>query len=628
MILNIDLETYSPTPIGLGVYKYAEESEILIMAYSTDDGPIHGINVYRDGIPSHILELILDESVTKSAFNAQFERIILSNYISKKHNHTIKYISPINWRCSYAGAAASGVIGNLGTVANILGTTDGQKDKRGTSLIRMFSVPKKDGSRIYPEDKPLEFEEFIKYCIQDVKAEMGLDINWCNFEAEAYERNQLTNDKGILLDIPFIEKCVTAHNLYMADAMAKLKALTGLENPNSTKQFGEWLHKATGEPINSLDKAHMAVYMEKWPDMEALKLKSRIASSSVKKFQKMLDCVCVDGRIRGTLVFYGAGTGRERGALMQPQNLPRDEIDEELHADITEWGGKTDIEAYKKLKAGEFMPSNLKGVIRPCLIAPEGKLLAILDFSAIEAVVLAFLSGQKDRMEVFKTHGKIYEFSASKMFNIPIDSIKKGHDNYKYRQKGKTAELALGYQGALGALEQMGATGSKEELLGIVGSWRKSNPKIVELWKRLDENVKCLIQYGKPTRNMSVENGNLYITLPSGRDLVYRDIKVGLEGITYNRVRNKKWVRVKTYGGKLCENIVQAVARDLMYNASKNFFDTGYIPILQVHDEIVLEVDEKEDLEKLKGLMCGNLPQWAKTWPIKSSGDMSPYYLK
>ena len=623
--LSCDIETFSSNDlIKCGVYKYAQapDFQVLLFAYSIDDGEVKVVDlVSGEQIPQEVIDAIFDPNVYKWAYNAQFERVCLSA-------HFKQYLAPDSWRCTMVWAATLGLPLSLESAGQVLGLTK-QKMKEGKDLIRFFSIPcnptKTNGGRKrnLPYHAPDKWLSFKEYNIRDVEVELGIKVKLKNFpvsetEWSNYILDQQINDRGVRLDMTFVKQAIRCDEQFNKTHMDMARNLTGLQNPNSTQQLKGWLAE-NGLNVESLDKAAVHALLENAQGEveQALKLRLELAKSSVKKFVAMKASVCSDGRAHGLFQFYGAGrTGRFAGRLIQVQNLPQNHL--------------PDLEMVRALiRAGSFdvvellydsVPIVLSELIRTAFIPKDGQILLVADFSAIEARVIAWLAGETWRQEVFATHGKIYEASAAQMFNVPIEEVTKGS---LLRQKGKVAELALGYGGSVGALTAMGAITmglTEAELSPLVKAWREANPKIVQLWWDVDKAAQKAVkeetevQLGNLT--FKCQSKMLFIKLPSGRHLSYvkpliETNRFEREGITYEGVGEaKKWCRIDSYGPKFVENIVQAISRDLLVEAMQRLDKAGYQIVMHCHDEVVVEAANENELEALCELM-GQTPAWA-----------------
>ena len=641
--LAIDIETYSDVDlISCGVYKYSSSPhfEILLIAYSVDDEETVCIDVANgEEPPKEFMEMLLDDTVTKTAFNANFERICFSNY----YQHSFR---PEAWRCTAVQAAMLALPLSLEGVGAVLGL-DKQKMTEGKELIKYFCSPckatKSNGGRTrnLPKDAPEKWRQFKTYCIRDVDVEKQIRQRLAKFpipkrEQEIYCLDQRINDRGIMVDRNLVNHAVACDLLYKETATARAYELTGLENPNSVSQLKFWL-KEKGLEVDSLAKDTVKdLSMKAEGDVqEVLKLRLATSKTSVKKYEAIDRSVCAENRVHGLLQFYGANrTGRWAGRLVQIHNLPQNHLpDLELARALVSEGRYEEVELFY-----ESTPNVLSELIRTAFVAKPGCRFIISDYSAIEARVLAWLAGEEWRLQVFETHGKIYEASASAMFHVPIEEITK---TSPLRQKGKISELALGYGGAVGALTSMGALKmglTEEELPGLVSTWRSANPHITAFWWAVDEAAITAVRDKKPSKvgrvSFEYKSGILFVTLPSGRKLSYVKPrmmlnKFGREGLTYEGIgESKKWMRLETYGPKLVENIVQAVSRDILAEAMLRLEKEGFDIVCHVHDEVVLEVpDGKSSVEEVNEIMAVN-PVWTEGLPLKAAGFESPFYKK
>ncbi len=656
--LSIDLETYSDVDIKKGgVYKYAESEsfEILLFAVSINNGPV---TVYDlacgDTLPENILSALVDETIIKWAFNASFERICLSYWLQRKHSTYFSsysipedtvgnYLEPSSWRCSMIWSAYMGLPLSLEGAGAVLGLKD-QKMKEGKDLIRYFCVPckptKTNGGRTrnLPEHAPDKWETFKAYNKRDVEVEMGIKEKLRKFPVpdfvwDEYHLDQEINDRGILIDMQMVENAIAFDERSKFDIAEKMKTLTDLENPNSVSQMKSWLSDQ-GIETNTLGKKAVAELIKEVPnDMkEVLQLRQQLAKSSVKKYQAMENAACIDHRARGMFQFYGANrTGRFAGRLIQLQNLPQNHMSDLAEArSLVRQGDYDTLELLY-----EDIPDTLSQLIRTAFIAKPEYQLYVADFSAIEARVIAHLAGESWRAEVFKNGGDIYCASASQMFHVPVE---KHGINGHLRQKGKIAELALGYGGSVGALKAMGALEmglSEDELQPLVDAWRQSNPNIVSLWWDFDTAIKTAIKMHTTSQSHGIvftwRSGMLFITLPSGRKLTYvkpriGENKFGGESVTYEGIGStKKWERLESYGPKFVENVVQAISRDLLMNAMKTLshcFICGH-----VHDELIIECRSDVSLEILCQQMA-RTPEWMPDILLRADGYVTPFYKK
>lgn len=641
--LNIDIETYSDEDLTkVGVYRYCDSPnfKILLFAYSIDGGAVKCLDLTKQELPQDLRGAIQDPSVLKIAFNAQFERVCLSDYLGEK-------LDPDQWQCTKIQAAELGLPASLGQCAKYLGI-DEQKDTRGKRLINYFSKPNKKGERNQPEDAPEDWQTFIDYCVQDVVTEMAIADALAPFpvkesEWQLYSLDQRMNDLGVKVDQELADGAIAIMERINDRNMTQLKEVTGLDNPNSQKQLKEWLG-AKGVIVDSLLKANVQTLAkdENTPEdvREALKLRLKLSNSSTKKYLTIERATTTDGRIHGILQFYGANrTGRWAGRLLQVQNLPRNYLKE---LDEARYFVRHEDEEALEIIFGD-VPDVIKQLIRTSLIPKDGYTFYISDFSAIEARVIAWFAGEKWVLDTFRTHGKIYEATAAQMFNLgPVESYNwKDTAGKAMRQRGKVATLALGYQGGTGALEAMGALKMgipEEDLQGLVTAWRKANPKIVRFWRNIENAAKKSLRTGGTVRaqqglEFSTQNGFLFIKLPSGRKLAYAKARLedGAYGekIVYEGQGDKvAFSKLDTYGGKLVENIVQATARDVLGEAMLRIEKAGLDIVFHVHDEVIIEAPTGStnipDLNKL----LTQAPEWAPDLPLNAEGFEASYYQK
>lgn len=655
--LSIDLETFSSVSIKCGVYHYAEspDAEVLLFGYSINDEPVIVVDVANgEKIPDYVLAALTDDSVTKWAFNASFERIFLSYWLKRNYPEYFKsysvpedsvsnYLDPSSWKCSMIWSAYMGLPLSLEGVGAVLGLEQ-QKLKEGKDLIKYFCVPckptKTNGGRTrnMPSDDPDKWELFKKYNKRDVEVEMSIQQKLSRFPVpnsvwDEYHIDQEINDRGILLDMDVVTNAIKFDTFSKARLMGTLKDKTELENPNSVAQMKDWL-LSKGIESDSLDKKAVLELLKTVPSdvADVLKLRQQLAKSSVKKYQAMQNSVCADGRARGMFQFYGANrSGRWAGRIIQLQNLPQNHM-----ADLEE--------ARSIVKSGDYefmnilyddVPDALSQLIRTAFIPKPGYKFCVSDFSAIEARVIAFLAKENWRMKVFKDNGDIYCASASAMFHVPVE---KHGVNGHLRQKGKIAELALGYGGSVGALTAMGALDmglTEDELQPLVDSWRASNPNIVQFWWDVDRCVKTAIKQRTATGTHGIrfiyQSGMLFIALPSGRRLCYVKPKIGEnrfggESVIYEGVgTNKKWERIESYGPKFVENIVQAISRDILCYAMRTLshcFIVGH-----VHDELIIETPMDADLTAICEQM-GRTPAWIEGLLLRADGYETAFYKK
>ena len=642
-VLSADIETFSDVDlIKCGVYAYADSPafEILLFAYSFDGGETQIIDLAQgEKLPAEVEEAIFDVSVTKTAYNANFERTCLSKYFGR-------YIPPESWHCSAVQAAMLALPRSLEDVGRVLGL-DEQKMKEGKELIRYFCVPckptKANGGRTrnLPCHAPEKWELFKTYCKRDVDVEKSIRRKLHNFpipesEMGLYRLDQRINDRGVLVDMGLVEQAIACERLHKEVVTKRAYELTGLENPNSVAQLKGWLGDMGMEAESLSKKAVAEMIAETDGEVEELlKLRLLMAKTSVKKYEAMERSVCSDGRIHGMLMFYGANrSGRWSGKNVQIQNLPKNDIpDLELARELVKQGRFEDIELLY-----DSTPNVLSELIRTAFIPKPGCRFVVADFSAIEARVLAWLSGEQWRLDVFTSHGKIYEASASSMFHVPMEEITKGSP---LRQKGKLAELGLGFGGASGALISMGALDmglTEEELPPLVAAWRKANPHITQFWWDVDAAaIKAVTEKQKTKVGKIIfeyMSGILFITLPSGRKLSYVKPRMavnrfGRDGLTYEGIaENKKWSRIETYGPKLVENIVQGTARDLLAEAMLRVEEKGYPIVMHCHDEIIAEVPEGTgSVDEMCEIMAVQ-PAWAEGLPLRADGYQCSFYQK
>lgn len=642
--LSIDLETYSSADIGkTGVYRYVEspDFEILLFGYSVDGTPPQVVDLAcGERIPEDILAALDDPSVIKWAFNANFERICLSCYLGLPSGN---YLEPQQWRCSMIWSAYLGLPLSLAGVGAVL-KLEKQKLETGKDLIKYFCQPcnptKANGGRTRnrPSDAPDKWELFKSYNLRDVETEMAIQQKLSRFPVpdfvwDEYHLDQEINDRGIRLDMQVVDNAIRFDALSKAELSEKMQSVTALENPNSVAQMKAWLVEH-GVEVESLGKKEVAAMLKSVPPdlAEVLLLRQQLAKSSVKKYQAMQNCVCKDGRAHGMFMFYGANrTGRFSGRLIQLQNLPQNHMSDLEQARSLVRTGNYD--ALHTLY--DSVPDVLSELIRTAFIPYEGGKFIVSDFSAIEARVIAWLADEKWRLEVFKNGGDIYCASASQMFHVPV---KKHGINGHLRQKGKIAELALGYGGSVGALKAMGALDMglpEEELKPLVDAWRDSNPNITQLWWDVDEAVKETVSLRVPAETHGIrfvyESGFLFICLPSGRRLAYVKPRIGEnrfggESVTYEGIGStKKWERLESYGPKFVENIVQAMSRDILCYAMKTLRCCNIVA--HVHDELIIEADPRVSLEAICEQM-GRTPPWAKGLLLRADGYETPFYKK
>ena len=608
--LSIDIETYSPESLAkCGVYRYcqAPEFEVLLFGYSVDGGPVQVVDLAAgECIPADVLAALTDPAVSKWAFNAQFERVCLSRYLGYPVG---RYLNPDSWYCTMVWSATLGLPLSLEGVGAVLGL-EKQKLKEGKDLVRYFCTPVKarDGSifRRLPADAPEKWAAFKAYNLRDVETEMSIQQKLSRFpvsqeEWENYHLDQRINDRGILLDRALVAQAIRCDERFKRTHLEQARSVTGLENPNSPAQLKAWLAEK-GVEAESLSKASVLELLSHAEgEVElALSLRRELAKSSVKKYTAMEAVVCPDDRARGLIQFYGANrTGRFAGRLIQVQKLSE--------------------------------------LIRTAFIPKPGCRFFVADFSAIEARVIAWIAGEQWRQEVFVQGGDIYCASASQMFHVPV--VKHGVNGH-LRQKGKIAELALGYGGSVGALKAMGALNyglTEEELKPLVDAWRQSNPRIVKFWWDVDRAATTCVRDRVPAETHGIrflyQSGMMFIVLPSGRKLVYVKPKMGVnrygsESVTYEGVgEQKKWLRLESYGPKFVENIVQATARDILVEAMRRLESAGYQIVMHVHDEAVIEAPMDSSLEDICAIM-GQTPAWAGGLLLRADGYVCDFYQK
>lgn len=642
--ISIDIETYSGTDLGkCGVYKYTEDPdfEVLLFGYAVDGGEVHVVDLaLGEKIPADIAASLTDENVLKFAFNANFERVCLSRHLGMP---TGEYLDPSSWRCTMVWAAYMGLplsLQGVGTVLNL----DKQKLTEGKELIKYFCSPcaptKSNGGRTRnrPEDAPEKWLLFKSYNLRDVETEMGIQQKLMKFPVpefvwDEYHIDQEINDRGVRLDIPLVDTAIRMDAASRQELMDDMRRITELENPNSVSQMRSWLAD-NGLETDTLGKKAVNEMLKTAPPelADALVLRQQLAKSSVKKYQAMQNAVCSDGRARGMFQFYGANrTGRWAGRLIQMQNLPQNHL-----SDLAEARGLVRSGNYEAVKMlYEDVPDTLSQLIRTAFIPREGAMFYVADFSAIEARVIAWFAGESWRQEVFAEGKDIYCASASQMFRVPVE---KHGVNGHLRQKGKIAELALGYGGSVGALKAMGALDmglTEEELQPLVQAWRAANPNIVKFWWDVDHAVLTAVRDKTTAETHGIRflcrSGMLSILLPSGRMLNYVKPKIGENRfggscITYEGVGGtKKWERLESYGPKFVENIVQATARDILCYAMKTL--RRYSITMHIHDELVIEANPRVSLDAICEQM-GRTPPWAKGLLLRADGYITEFYKK
>lgn len=652
--LSIDIETFSSVDIkksGLYKYVWSADFQILLLAYSFDGWPVKIVDLAQgEPLPILVRDALKSPEVIKHAYNAPFEWYCLNKF----------YPSPLDqWRCTMLHGLYCGYTAGLAATAVALGLPE---DKRkmgiGMALIRTFCIPCKptakngNRTRTLPHHEPEKWQLFKEYCRQDVVTEMEIERRLSSFPVPDQEQylwtlDQQINDYGVAVDTGLIEGALHTNEIVTNELMTEAIQLSGLQNPKSVKQLSKWLTEETGEEIADLTKGTVAKMIKETDSDTArrmLEIRQELSKTSVKKYTAMNSAVCGDGRVRGLLQFYGANrTGRWAGRLVQVQNLPKNHLEPLAWArDKVKAKNIADI----KLIFGN-VPDTLSQLIRTAFIPSPGNMFHVADFSAIEARIIAWLAGEQWRLDVFASHGKIYEASASAMFGVPIELIKKGNPEYELRQKGKVAELALGYQGAAGALIAMGALNmglTEEELPEIVKRWRGSNKRIVDLWYSIENAALEVMRTGQSVGikgliiaregDYTNQQDFLTIALPSGRKLFYAKpfLQVndrGREAIHYHGVNQdtKKWEVVPTYGGKLTENIVQAIARDCLAESIARLAVVGHQIVMHIHDEVVIDAPQSTDLDAICKLM-GQPISWAPGLLLRADGYSTPFYKK
>lgn len=645
--LHVDIETYSSIDIKTsGAYKYAQspDFEILLIAYAIDDEPVNIIDLAQDEtLHQEFVEAFLDPNVKLCAHNAAFERNCFNVFGFKTEID--------RWHCSLVKAAYCGYPLSLENVSKAMKLEEKGKLKTGKELIKYFCNPvkptKSNGmrKRNMPWHDPEKWSLFKLYCKNDVEAEREIDRRLEKYGIPEFDRltyivDQGINDRGVEIDLTLAENAIEFDERFKAETLNNMYKLTGLDNPNSPTQLKSWLSEALGENLPSLTKDDVTKLLEKVEDKtvrEVLEGRLKLAKTSVKKYTAMKNCACGDSRAYGLFQFYGANrTGRWTGKLIQLQNLPQNHMKDLAKARDVISSGDYDL----AMMLYDSIPNVLSELIRTAFVAPKGCTFAVSDFSAIEARVLSWVADEEWRLDVFKTHGKIYEASASMMFNVPIESVTKGSE---LRQRGKTAELALGYQGGTGALTQMDKEGRipEHEKADIVAKWREANPKIVKLWNEVERHAIHAITSKKKSSFgcLTFENDGyaLMIGLPSGRKLSYVNPRIGtnrfgntsivFKGMDQNI---KQWTDIETYGGKLVENIVQAISRDLLAESMIKLDKLGYRIVMHIHDELVCEVPKEgaeETLKEMERIMGTPIP-WAPGLPLKADGYITNFYKK
>lgn len=646
--LGIDIETYSSRDLSkCGVYKYVEAPDfaILLFAYSVDNGPVVCVDFAQgEELPDEILNALIDPDVTKTAWNAAFERICISKYLKLS-----VLLDPAQWKCTMVRAARMGLPLSLGQCGEVLKLADG-KMAEGKTLIRFFSMPGRNGVRHLPSAAPDRWDTFKKYCIRDVEVEQALlnklrRLEPVEFDEQLYIADQIINDRGVLIDRTLVDNAARFDDEYKAELLREAQQITGMENPNSAAQIKEYLKRTTGLAFASINKQNIDEIegaLTYWPKARrVMAIRRELAKTSNKKYEAMQTCVCNDGRIHGLLQFCGAArTGRWAGRLVQVQNLPQNHLADLDYARTLVKAG--DLDEFEMNYAN--VTQVLSELIRTAFIASSGHILHVCDFSAIEARVIAWIAGENWVLDVFREGGDIYCATASRMFGVPVE---KHGPNAHLRQKGKISVLALGYGGGVSALEAMGGSKmglTENEEKQTVCQWREANPKIVKLWATVEKAAFTAIKTGNTVtihRGITVgfRWGMLLITLPSGRTLCYPRARVSMEYddgwrgnheiIEYEGMNQttKKWELTRTYGGKLTENIVQATARDILGVVMLRAKAADLPIVFHIHDEIVVEAPISRPLADVEDLFSEPI-DWCRDLPLKGAGYSTPYYLK
>ena len=658
--LSIDLETYSSVPLAkAGAQKYIQspDFQILLFAYSVDGAPVEIIDLARgEYLPPWLVQAITSPEYIKHAYNAPFEWGCLSKFLGP--------LPPSQWRCTMFHGLYCGYTIGLEATGKALGLPEDKKKlNTGKALIRYFCVPckpsKANGQRTrnLPHHDPAKWELFREYCRQDVVTEMEIERRLSafpvpDFVQKQWETDLIINARGVAVDMELVDGALSLGATVRQNLMTEAMQLSGLNNPNSVAQLTEWLQEETGEELADLRKDTVARLLKE--DNNSLKvrrmleIRQELGKTSTKKYDAIEAAVCADGRVRGLLQFYGANrTGRWAGRLVQVQNLPRTYTEPlDLAREMVQ---RRNLDGLRAVYGS--VPDTLSQLIRTAFIAPEGHVFIDADFSAIEARVISWLAGEQWRLEVFRTHGKIYEASASQMFGVPLERIKKGRPEYALRQKGKVAELALGYQGSTGALINMGALDMgipETDLPDIVSRWREANKRIRDLWYSMDNAAIQVITQGGTvginslilSREYDCNQGTdcMTITLPSGRKLYYVSPSIGQNqwdkpSIAYMGMdqKTKRWKRIETYGGKLVENCVQAIARDCLADTIERLEAAGLPVIFHVHDEVVIDITPWADNDTMLDLVCSIMRtpiSWAPDLPLNADGWVGHYFRK
>ena len=650
--LSLDLETYSSVDLGKSsVYRYVEspDFDILLLGFSADGSPVQVVDLAQgEQIPPEVIDALTDDTVSKWAFNASFERVCLSEWL-RRHGYPLRndyysvpddpcmgYLDPAGWHCTMIWAAYLGLPLSLKDAGSALGL-DKQKLTEGKDLIKYFCVPGKDGQRHLPADAPDKWATFKAYNLRDVETEMSIQERLRKYPVpdtvwDQYHLDQQINDRGIAVDMTLVRSAIAIDERSHEELTVKLQELTMLENPNSVQQMKDWLAE-NGLETETLGKKQVAELLKTAPEplQSVLVLRQQLAKSSVKKYQAMETTVCADGRVRGCFQFYGARTGRWAGRNIQLQNLPQNKMPDLEQARAIVRAG--DYDAVRMLY--DSTPDVLSQLIRTAFVARRGCTFFVADFSAIEARVIAWLAGEDWRQQVFAEGKDIYCASASQMFGVPVE---KHGINGHLRQKGKIAELALGYGGSVGALKAMGALEmglQEEELKPLVDAWRASNPMIVKLWWAVDDAVMTAIRMKSSTETHGIrftcQSGMLFITLPSGRQLSYVKPRIGENqfgspAATYMGTNAaRQWDRLESYGPKFVENIVQAISRDILCYSMQTL--RHCFIVAHVHDELIIEADPRMSLEAVCEQM-GRTPPWAPGLQLRADGYTTDFYKK
>ena len=652
--LGIDIETYSSNSIqDCGVYKYveAEDFAILLFAYAVDGGEVQCVDLASgETLPADVLAALTDDNIVKTAYNATFERICLSRFLGMP---TGQYLNPTAWQCTMVAGARMGLPLSLAQCGEVLHLEQG-KMAEGKALIRYFSVPNRvktangyEYKRHMPTDDPEKWATFKAYNIRDVEVEQAIlkkvrRMEVTDKERQLYIADQLINDRGVEVSMQMVNHAVEMGEYFKAQLLEEAKNLTGLENPNSPMQLKAWIAKETGFAVDSLNKKDLDNYTEQfkyWPKVQRLlAIRQELGKTSNKKYNAIQQCVCADGRVRGLLQFYGAArTGRWAGRLVQMQNLPQNHLPDLDHARNLVLHNDIDVMELEYSKPTQV----LSELIRTAFVAKEGCVFHVCDFSAIEVRVIAWLAGETWVLDAFRAGKDIYCETASKMFGVPVE---KHGRNADLRQRGKVSVLALGYEGSIGALEAMGGKKlglSESEMKDIVYRWRESNPAIVKLWAAVEKAAITVITTGREIiihrgTTFSYRWGALLITLPSGRTLCYPRAQLKPEdalgrkmGVVYEGVNQttKKWGEIRTYGGRLVENIVQAIARDVLGEVILRAYHEHLDIVFHIHDETITEARKGQELAQVEALFSTPI-SWCSDLPLKGAGYTTPYYLK